>query len=245
MEQAKPGPVAGIPKHYRCPKVAHKPKIDGNLQKGFWLRSHWTDAFVDIEGSLKPAPLLRTRVKMAWNGDYFFIGADLEEPHLWATLTQHDSVIFHDNDFEVFIDPDGDAKRYFEFEINAHNTTWDLYLDRAYRDKGNADNSWESHAITAVDLQGKLNDPSDKDKGWSVEIAFPWECFRANGGMPCPPRPGDVWRVNFSRVQWELDVVKGRYVKRPNRPEANWVWTPQGVIDMHQPEHWGYVEFVE
>lgn len=31
-----------------------------------------------------------------------------------------------DNDFEVFLDPDGDNHNYYEIEINAHNTVWDL-----------------------------------------------------------------------------------------------------------------------
>jgi hypothetical protein len=33
---------------------------------------------------------------------------------------------------------------------------------------------------------------------------------------------------------------------RPNGkplPEDNWVWSPQGLIDMHVPEHWGYITF--
>jgi hypothetical protein len=42
----------------------------------------------------------------------------LESPHVWATLTNHDTVIFQDPDFEVFIDPDGDTHNYYEFEIN-------------------------------------------------------------------------------------------------------------------------------
>lgn len=205
----------------------------------------WTDEFVDIEGDQKPPPRFRTRAKMMWDDQFFYIAAEMEEPHVWGTLTEHDSVIFQDNDFEVFIDPDGDAARYFEFEINALNTTWDLYLGKAYRDGGPADNSWETYATTAVKVQGTLNDPNDTDQGWTLEIAFPWECFTENGGMPCPPRPGDTWRVNFSRVEWVTDIVDGRYEKRAGLPEDNWVWTPQGVIDMHQPEHWGYVEFVD
>ena len=39
-----------------------------------------------------------------------------------ARLTKHDAVIFHDNDFEVFIDPDGDNHEYYELELNALNT---------------------------------------------------------------------------------------------------------------------------
>ena len=50
---------------------------------------------------------------------YFYVAAEMEEPHVWGTLTQHDAVIFQDNDFEVFIDPDGDNHEYYEFEINA------------------------------------------------------------------------------------------------------------------------------
>ncbi|HJP82583.1 MAG TPA: carbohydrate-binding family 9-like protein [Fimbriimonadaceae bacterium] len=233
-----------MPLSYTCRYTHSEPEIDGNLEKVVWNIADWTSDFVDIEGDLKPDPRFKTRAKMLWDDKFFYVGAELKEPHLWATLTEHDSVIFQDNDFEVFIDPDGDAARYFEFEINALNTTWDLYLPRAYRDGGSADNSWETYAKTAVELRGTLNDPSDIDQGWSVEIAFPWECF-ANGGMPTPPSPGDVWRVNFSRVQWHLDIVDGRYRKRPGLPEDNWVWSPQGVIDMHQPEHWGFVVFAE
>ena len=69
-------------------------------------------------------------MKMLWDDQYLYIAADLEEPHVWATLTAHDSVIFRDNDFEVFLNPTGDSVNYFEFEINALNTGWDLFLDK-------------------------------------------------------------------------------------------------------------------
>ena len=62
--------------------------------------------------------------------------------------------------------------------------------------------------------------------------------------MALPPRAGDVWRINFSRVHWQLDIVDGAYVKRPKTPEHNWVWTPQFAINMHRPRHWGFVEFL-
>ena len=231
------------PERYRCPRGTLALPLTGKLEDPAWDAADWSQDFVDIEGDIKPTPTWRTRVKVLWDDNYFYIGAQLEEPHVWATLTEHDSVIFQDNDFEVFIDPDGDANRYFEFEINALNTTWDLYLERPYRDGGSADNSYETDALSAVHVQGSLNDPSDVDQGWSVEIAFPWACFAEKGGMPCPPRPGDTWRINFSRVQWDIEVQNGRYIKIPNHQEHNWVWTPQGVIDMHHPEQWGFVTF--
>jgi hypothetical protein len=64
---------------------------------------------VDIQGVDDLRPRFRTRVKMLWDDDYFYVAAELEEPDIWGTLKERDSVIFHDNDFELFIDPDGDT----------------------------------------------------------------------------------------------------------------------------------------
>ncbi len=63
---------------------------------------------MDIQGDAEAerAPRFRTRAKVLWDENYLYIAAELEEPHVWATLTNHDfAVIFHDPDFEVFIDP--------------------------------------------------------------------------------------------------------------------------------------------
>jgi hypothetical protein len=181
---------------------------------------------------------------MLWDDEYLYVGAELEEPHLWATITEHDAVIFQDNDFEVFIDPDGDNKDYYEIEINALNTTWDLRLPLPYRDGGSAINEWEAVGMkTAVCLRGTLNNPKDVDEGWSVELAIPFKALGEFATCPCPPNTGDVWRINFSRVQWQLEVLDGVYRKVAGTKEDNWVWSPQGVVDMHQPGQWGYVVF--
>ena len=232
------------PKRYACRRTPSAIRVDGRLNDAAWKRAEWTDAFVDIQGASQPQPRFRTRAKMLWDDEYLYIGAELEEPDVWATLTEHDSVIFRDNDFEVFLNPSGDGRNYFEFEINALNTGWDLFLPKPYREGGKADNSWDIPGLkTAVAVDGTLNDPRDRDRGWTVEIAFPWRAFgsRAPVGRP---QPGDSWRVNFSRVEWQIEGGGKEYKKVPGRPEDNWVWSPQGVINMHVPERWGYVEFV-
>ncbi|MCW5942138.1 MAG: hypothetical protein KIS66_07890 [Fimbriimonadaceae bacterium] len=232
------------PKGYVCYRASALLTIDGRLDEPPWDSAPWSDDFVDIEGDKKPKPRFRTRMKMLWDDKFLYIGAELEEPNVWATLTEHDSVIFQDNDFEVFLDPDGDNHRYTEFEMNALNTTWDLLLPRPYRDGGPAVDNWEMPGTrTAVHVMGSLNDPSDDDKGWNVEIAIPWSALEECAGVPCPPRHGDQWRINFSRVEWDVEVADGGTRKIPGRPEHNWVWSPQGVIDMHRPERWGYLQF--
>src|SRR5262249_10516359 len=105
-------------------------------------------------------------------------------------------------------------------------------------------NSWEIPGLkTAVHVDGTINDPSDKDRGWSLEIAFPWKVLGELAYQKVPPGDGAQWRVNFSRVEWLHEIVDGKYRKVPNKKEDNWVWSPQGVIDMHRPETWGYVQF--
>ena len=218
--------------------------VDGRLDEAAWSRAPWTAEFVDIEGDIRPRPALRTRAKMLWDDEYFYLGAAMEEPHLWATLTRHDAVIFQDHDFEVFIDPNGDSHEYYEFEINALGTGWDLFLPCPYKDGGKAVHNWEIPGLkTAVHLDGTLNDPSDTDRGWSVELAFPWAALAEAARRPSPPADGDQWRLNFSRVEWTLTSAGGRYSKVPGTPENNWVWSPQGVVNMHRPESWGYVQF--
>lgn len=218
--------------------------VDGSVNDAAWAAAPWTELFVDIEGDAKPKPPLNTRAKMLWDDNCFYIAARLDEPHLWGTITEHDAVIFRDNDFEVFVDPDGDSHDYREFEINARGTYWDLLLPRPYRAGGQAIDSWDIHGLkSAVHLDGTLNNPADTDLGWTVELAFPWSAFSADERKPAVPKDGDQWRVNFSRVEWALDVVNGAYRPKPGVAEHNWVWSPQHVVDMHRPERWGYVQF--
>ncbi|MCE5168463.1 carbohydrate-binding family 9-like protein [Paenibacillus profundus] len=248
-----PEPItAFMPKHYVCRRATEPLELDGRLNKPFWEQAPWTDDFVDIEGDLKPLPNKRTRVKMLWDNEYLYFGADMEEDQIWATLTERDSVIFYDNDFEIFIDPDGDTHNYYEFEMNAFNTIWDLLLPKPYRDGGPPINSWDIRGIkTAVHIDGEVNNPDVDNRGWSVEVAMPWSVLKECAPEGRKPRHGEYWRINFSRVEWRAEVKDGKYVKTLNPetnapyPEDNWVWSPQGIINMHYPELWGFVQFAD
>lgn len=237
-----------IPKNYVVQHTDDLLKINGNLAEDAWQKAAWTTDFVDIEGSLKPLPTLQTRVKMLWNDSTLFIAAELQEPQIWATQTHHDDIIFKDNDFEVFIDPDNNTHQYFEIEINAINKIFDLFLPKPYRNGGDALIGWDVEGLkTGVEIVGSLNDPAHKDKGWTVEMAIPLSSLRM--GFPFKmPEEGTQWRINFSRVEWDTKVESNKNIKLKDAsgrdlPEHNWVWSAQGVINMHYPERWGYLQF--
>lgn len=237
------------PPIYQC-KRADKPFVlNGRLDKLFWKNADYTDWFNDIEGSIRPKPRFQTRAKMLWDDENLYIGAELYGTEIWATQTERDSVIFVDNDFEVFIDPNGDTHEYYEFEMNALNTVWDLFLTRPYLNSGVPINAFDIQGLrTAVYIDGDLNNPSAANKKWSVEIVMPFvvlnQCARGN-----TPDEGVYWRMNFSRVQWLVDVADNKYIKSNNPetgkpfPEDNWVWSPTGIVNIHYPELWSFVFF--
>ena len=53
-----------------------------------------------------------------------------------------------------------------------------------------------------------------------------------------------VTAADIAAVRKLILGVDGKY-KRIDDNEENWVWSPQGKIDMHMPEFWGYVVFVD
>ena len=239
-----------LPKHYIVNKINDQINIDGKDDELAWSNAIYTDDFIDIEGD--KIPRQKTNVKMLWDDKFLYVFAKLYENHIWGDITKRDEVIYYNNDFEVFINPNDDVFSYGEIEINALGTEWDLFLNRPYRLKGKADSSWDINGLkSAVDMSGTLNDPNDLDDYWTVEIAIPLkEIEKLNtSGKDEKVISGDVWRINFSRVNWDFEINNGVYSRKKENgkylPEYNWVWSPQGIINMHVPENWGYLVFSE
>lgn len=235
-----------IPQRYIAYKTSEPINIDGNDSDVSWEKVAWSESFIDIEG--EKMPKYKTQVKMLWDDSYFYILANIEEPHVWGNITERDKVIFHNNDFEVFVDPDGDSHNYYELEINALNTAWDLFVSKPYRSGNVVLNDWNIVGLkSAVKVNGTINNPNDVDKGWMLEIAIPWKTYKKGYYHNNVPKD-KFWRVNFSRVNWDFQITDGEYERKKDSNgkrlhEYNWVWSPMGVINMHEPEKWGYVYF--
>ena len=193
--------------------------IDGKLDEADWVAAKPSEMFADI--SVDTLAAKETTVKMLWDDDNLYIGATIIEDKIVANLKQRDTIIWKENDFEVFLDPDGDGRSYFEIEVNAIGTVMDLMMDRPYSEGGNFYMPWDCPGLQVA--------TSTDAFGWYVEMAIPRKSL-----MVGFTEPDDLkyWRINFSRVEW----------MRADR-EENWVWCPTGKIDMHVPERWGYVYF--
>lgn len=238
-----------IPNHYIVTKTKAEIHIDGIANESSWKSALFSKDFIDIEGVI--IPKFKTKVKLLWDDDYLYIYSEMEEPHIWGNLKQRDTIIYLNNDFEVFLDPSGTGKNYGEIEINVLGTVWDLFLDKPYRVGGKVNFQWNLNDLkSAVKIHGTLNNPHDVDSLWTVEMAIPLKPLIGLKNKPRTlPKEGEQWRINFSRVQWDYDIIDGKYDRKKENSiylkEYNWVWSNQNMVNMHVPENWGILQFTE
>ncbi|MDO5462949.1 MAG: sugar-binding protein [bacterium] len=224
---------------YLCQKAIDPIVVDGLLDEASWQKAKALPPMRDLSG--KPARYECT-IQMTYDDEYLYFAAILPTPNINGTLTERDSIIYHDDDFEIFIDPTNTGRNYLELEINALNTVWDLFLTAPYRD-GNACiaiHDWDIKGLKhAVSHQGTLNHPNDVDTSWTVEIAWPWKSITHHATLPRtaePPTHGQEMRFNFSRVDHPIDA-------NGKRGEVNTVWSATRQVTIHAPEQWGRVRF--
>ncbi|HQZ34708.1 MAG TPA: carbohydrate-binding family 9-like protein [Ilumatobacteraceae bacterium] len=248
--------------------------IDGDVTKPPWAHATWSHRFVDM-ASGRPG-MYDTRAAILWDTTNLYFAVAAEEPFVSAELTERDSIIFQENDLELFIDG-GDS--YYELEVNAANTVYevffiwrdaytrgsrfdqpqfDVHSPAAFTFGGDYDRTpatfWTgSHPRgtrwaftnfdmpglrTAVQVDGTLNDDSDIDSGWSLEVAIPWSslAFLADG-RSVPPQHGDEWRMFLGRFQ-RLELSGNEVLPHPAT-----ALTSHGVYDTHQPDRWSRIRF--
>jgi hypothetical protein len=263
---------AGLPYlAYRTPRTLEP---DGRVDGAIWRAAPPTQRFVDI-GSGDPA-LYDTVAKVLWDDEFLYVGFEAQEPLVSATMTERDSLLFFENDLEVFIDG---VDAYYELELNALGTVYEVLF--VWRDAHRPGSRWDdprfdvhsprAHSFggdhertstsfwagnhprgtrwafldydlegleVAVHVDGRINDPSHIDRGWSAEVRIPWSCLADLAhGRALPPQPGDEWSIFLGRFEHIATRTPGRTVG------LGWAASPHGVNDTHVPASWTRVTF--
>ncbi|KAL8600036.1 hypothetical protein ACOMHN_039269 [Nucella lapillus] len=234
-----------LPRAYVVYKLdRYKINIDGQLNERAWTEVAWTEDFVDIGGEDLPAPRFESRVKLRWDDRNLYIGAYLQELAVWANKTLHDSTIYQDNSFQIVLDTEQSNHKYKEISINAMGTVADTMLTRPYMDDGEPLVFWESEAERAVYIEGPLNDPSSRNKFWTVEMAIPFkQLYEGINRSSRHPTDRETWRANFARSEWQTEIQGGKYLKQLNSDADWWVWQSPRVANIHIPDKWGLLQF--
>ncbi len=214
-------------------------KLDGRLDEAVWQHAARTSRFVNPgDGSVPPSDSnLQGVARIAWSTEGLLIAIEAfdrdlvgkfdpgaVDPHLWTQDT-----------VEIMIDPDGDgdAKDYYEIQVNPQNLRFDSVFDdynlpRLGPDGPFGHQDWQSQLTSGVHLDGTLNKTADRDGGYTVELSIPWSSF--SRARRSPPSVGDTWRINL-------------YVMQENRGIA---WSPiLGQGNFHRASRFGRVTFVD
>lgn len=251
--------------HYTAYHVSEPIHIDGRLDEKAWQQAPRSPRYVDIITG-KPA-LYDTRAMVLWDDTNLYVAVCAEEPLLHARFTTNNSPIYYDNDVEVFI-AGRDAYYEFEINgFNTTYEAFFIWDDAYERDgfsqlpefqrsllqpfngvgftthpRGGRLGSFNWHfpgKQTAVFLDGTVNNDTDRDRGWTVEVAFPWKGMRLLADADhrsLPPKNGDVWRMDFSRFNTYKEAP-------PAKDSGGWVMSRHGVWDSHIPECFPYIQF--
>ena len=230
--------VDSKPRVYLARKLAEGAtiNIDGKLDDEAWKRA----ARITLGGAgggKSPAGV--TRAQARWDDTHLYIGMWGDDPDVWGELDKRDADTWTQEVFEIFIDPDGDAKNYVELQVTPKNTIFDArFAEKLGRGTGSreeqidAARAWNSDLESAVHIDGTLNKHDDRDKGWSAEIKLPLKDVPGDA-----PKVGDSWKVNFYRFDAPRDDSG-----KPQRQIA-WAWSPARG-SFHNVEHYGTLRFV-
>jgi len=253
--------------HYVAHRTAAKIHIDGRLDEHVWQHAPRSPRFRDmIYGE---EAIHDTRAAVLWDDEYLYIAYWIEEPDLQATLTERDAPIYQNNDVEFFIagqdayyefeiNSFGTIYEVLFFWEDAYKAGNYAAIEGLAADQPGSQPfngvgyknhprgprigffQWDLPGLkTAVFLDGTINDSSDRDRGWTVELAIPWdglEILAKADKRSLPPRDHDIWRMDFSRFNQYKEAA-------PSRDPGGWVWSPHGVWDSHVPECFTYIHF--
>ena len=236
-------PAAGqsYSRAYEAPFISDPILVDGRLTESVWASVPQTDSYI-LYGSLDTPTSTTTHARIAWDAQFLYVGVEAVDEDIWSTHTAHDSNLWEQDVLEVFIDPEGDAEGYLEFEVSPRNVVLDLWVEKPLFSQGGPSHfEWNAAGLqTAVHIEGSLGGASltsperqDTDTGWSMELALPWsDVAIVSGMMALPPKPGDVWRMNVTRYDY-----------RRGSEELS-QWSPSDVRGAwHEPGQYGYVTF--
>jgi hypothetical protein len=251
--------------HYTAFHVSEAITVDGKLNEAAWQLAPRSPRFVDILTG-RP-PIHDTYAQVVWDDQNLYVAYRVQEPLVHATYTSNNSHVYNDNDVEMFI-AGRDAYYEFEINGYNTTYEVFFVWDDAYESGGFAQApefarasmvpfngvDFKTHPRggrlgnfnwhfpgkqTAVQIDGTVNKDDDRDRGWTVELAFPWSGMKwlaKADGRSLPPKEGDIWRMDFSRFNTYKEVS-------PAKDSGGWVWTRHGVWDSHIPECFAYIRF--
>jgi hypothetical protein len=209
---------------YHALKTPVPVEVDGRLDDPIWSAVPPVGPFVNnLDGTPSSIP---TQAWVTYDDDYLYFAFRAWDTNIWATMTERNQHLWHEEVVEVFLQADPAHPSYIELEVNPLGAMLDIFLLDIR--KPLPYDSWNSARLKwAVQVDGTV-DGLPGDREWTCEIALPMEDVVTAPNLP--PKPGDRWKMNLYRVE-----------AKPER--AGLAWSPTRRPDFHVPSMFGDLVF--
>lgn len=167
---------------FKVSKSISAMKIDGKMNEADWQKteSQSFNYFYDFE---KPSDQQKSTFRMLWDDENLYLFFECEDKYITAREKARDGQPYFDDCAEIFLIPVPDSlNMHFGFELNLYKTANDfIYLDGMNKGEKVVVKAYNPNYKVAVTVDGTINDKSDIDNGWTMEIAIPLKCFNSVG----------------------------------------------------------------
>lgn len=226
-----------FPTVFHVAKATGPIKIDGLLDEKDWQQTE-VRTFNFYYNNEKPTDQQLTKFRMLWDEQHLYVSFACEDNYITARETARDGRPFLDDCAEIFLIPVADSLHmHYAFEINLNKAIGDfIFFDNFYKKQSAALRSYNPEFDVEVFINGTVNDNSDVDKGWNMEIALPIKLFRGMDKFS-PVKEGNKWA--FLALRQERNEVEG------NRRITSTLFPIRDFSkDVHQSNSFGHMVFV-
>ncbi|MBK8502618.1 MAG: carbohydrate-binding family 9-like protein [Saprospiraceae bacterium] len=229
--------VLGEQKVFTVAKASTPILVDGKSNEAAWSKteSRALDYFYGVE---KATDRQQTDFRMLWDDEYLYAFFDCKDQYLTSFEKNRDGRPYMDDCAELFLIPAPDSlEMHFGFELNLYKASNDfIYLENIYQGKKGSVYSYDPDFKVEVTFDGTINDHSDIDTGWTMEMAIPLKLFKGME-MFSPVQAGNQWAF--------LALRQERNDPEPGRRLCSTIFPVYGIENVHHARRFGLMEFVD
>jgi len=174
--------VNGQRKSFEIYRAEAAPVIDGRLDDDVWQYAAVVDDFHQTQPTDGATPTELTVVRVAYDDEYLYIAADLQDSEPQAILAKQmiqGKMFFSDDRFWVTLDSFNNKRNDYFFQVNANGVRREALRENNARFIEEWSAIWRAESAVHED-------------GWATEIAIP---FKSISFAP----ESDTWGINFGR----------------------------------------------
>ncbi|MBL8025798.1 MAG: carbohydrate-binding family 9-like protein [Fibrobacteres bacterium] len=186
------------------------------------------DKVLMVETVNGDAPQQKCEAALMYDSNSLYALFICEESLPLAVYRNHDDPVYEENAVELFIDPLGTGRVYYELEVNPLNTRFDALIINDIGTNG-VRRGKRFQGFTGWNPASFDSRSFVEDGTWCVVLKIDFaDLFIASASAP---KPGDEWRGNLFRIDY--DGKNQRFDS----------WSPNFVADYHSTSRFGVWKF--